>query len=440
MGASPIFLPSPLPPFTGWLRGRGSGGSVAPIGADIEPAAVQTRVRWQARSVEWAAHGPTRFDSLVRAVGTAVSRRGALAALLAGLVAPLLPDAEGSAKRRRNGVGNDQRKRKPSDSRTGRDSRQRDGRQDQGKVRKRSRSQIPRAGAEAAKCCSSGHCTPGAGKNLGTCCYAGRNLAGKSFKGANLGNANFSRANLTRANLAGANLNKTCLVDANLTGATINGSTNLAGAVFCRATMPDGSRNTSGCARAMACCETCNVAVGGSCAGSGDVCGGGAECQGGVCACPAGETDCDGVCQGCCADDQCPSDLCCNGSCCEVGEVCDTRDNPDACCTPITTCPEDKTCGSIADGCGGRIVCGSCPDEAPICVGNVCRGCASNEECGAANRGNLCCGGACFDGDCRGDEVCSNPRPLCVDHTCIACNGQGQCVPCSGGGTPTTAT
>ena len=99
--------------------------------------------------------------------------------------------------------------------------------------------------AQAASCCSGGDCTPGAGKNLGKCCYEGQNLAGKNFKSANLGNANFSGATLTNANFTSANLDKTCFVDADVTGAKFNGA-NTASAIFCRTQTSQGINN-SGC-------------------------------------------------------------------------------------------------------------------------------------------------------------------------------------------------
>jgi hypothetical protein len=59
---------------------------------------------------------PRRFDSLVRTLGTAASRRRALAALLASLAAPLIPALDGEAKRKQRkrrgkgrGRGNDVR-------------------------------------------------------------------------------------------------------------------------------------------------------------------------------------------------------------------------------------------------------------------------------------------------------------------------------------------
>lgn len=61
-------------------------------------------------------------------------------------------------------------------------------------------------------------------------------------------------------------------------------------------------------------------------------------------------------------------------------------------CTPLTTCPADKVCGTVDDGCGGTITCGSCANPTPACVNNACAACTSSEQCPS---GELCLGGIC---------------------------------------------
>jgi uncharacterized protein YjbI with pentapeptide repeats len=212
-----------------------------------------------------------RFDALVRALHQPRSRRGALGALLGGVLVHFAPAAEG----------------KPGKGR-GR------GKNHRGAGKGKGRDEV-RAAQVPATCCSTGNCTPGKGKNLSKCCYEGADVSGKNFSGANLGSANFTEADASRANFAGANLGKACLVDTILTGAKVNSSTNLGGAIFCRTTMPDGSTNDSGCDRGTRCCNTC-IAEGQTCgAGIGGACCAGTACIAGQCVeqepcdvCPSG--------------------------------------------------------------------------------------------------------------------------------------------------------
>lgn len=164
------------------------------------------------------------------------------------------------------------KERKKGGARRKRSSRGQDQRRDRGSLRAE---ELP------AKCCSSGNCTPGRGKNLSKCCYDGQDLTGKNFKGANLGNASFRGSDLTNANLSGANLDKTCFVGANLTGAKLGGA-NTGTAIFCGTTMPDGSTiDNSGCENSTPCCPTCA----GACPPDPSNNEPGFCCAGGLCSC-----------------------------------------------------------------------------------------------------------------------------------------------------------
>lgn len=346
-----------------------------------------------------------RFDRLVASLTHSGSRRGVLhtlAGVALGTVGLRL-DAETAGARQ----GGGRRKRQDGN----------------GRNRRRNRGARSRARAPRSRCCRGNACTPGAGKNLGQCCYEGRNLAGKSFKGANLGGANFSGATLTKANFTSANLDKACFVDANLRGARIAGA-NTGTAIFCRTTMPDGSINNAGCGKGTSCCPTCD-----------GPCPGGQQCCG------------NGSCQECCTNAHCASGVCCRGACCEDGSRC-----IDGACSACVPDCEDRACGS--DGCDGT--CGDCtaPDTCDTSTGQ----CVCVPDCAGNRCGDDGCGGACPDcGPCQacGAEGVCEPLPngtvcgarafdggalrccngACYDPDCVPVNGvprAGACC-CSNG-------
>lgn len=238
-----------------------------------------------------------RFDALARLLAATGSRRGAIGALIgAGLLGTgLEAEARKRNGNRRGGGGKGKDRDKDKDK-------------DRGKGNGKTKDRKKRAQAEQipARCCSTGNCTPGKGKNLFKCCYEDGNVANKNFSGANLGQANFTNANASGANFQAANLGQACLVDANLTGAKTNSSTNLGGAIFCRTIMPDGSINDSGCDNGTRCCPTCIE--------EGEVCG-------------------DGIGGDCCPDTVCCDDVCTDtqsddANCGECGNVCE---EPETC-------------------------------------------------------------------------------------------------------------
>jgi uncharacterized protein YjbI with pentapeptide repeats len=158
-----------------------------------------------------------QFDALARLVWTRQSRRAALAMLLGAAVLGRVP-APLLAK----------------------------------KTKKR------KATAAAADACyPNTACIPGKGRNASGCDFSFSSLLqNKDVRGSNLSNSNFIGANLTGADFRGANLSGGCFVGADLTGARLGGSVNLGGAIFCQTTMPDGTRDNSGCERETACCRT----------------------------------------------------------------------------------------------------------------------------------------------------------------------------------------
>jgi hypothetical protein len=298
---------------------------------------------------------PRRFDSLVRALHRAPTRREAVVALLAGLVAPLLPDAavgkRGRGKRNGNGNGNGNRNDKGKGRHGGKHKGRHDGkdrRKAKAKAKSKQREQSASPAQEApasseAACFGGSPCSPAAGANLAKCDFGGSSaLRNANLQRSNLDSANLRGADASGAVLFSANMAKTCLVDANLRGAQANGTTNWLGAVYCRTTMPNGTTNNSGCNQGTNCCPTCDAAH----------------------PCPA-------------------SQVCCNGRC-RAGD----------CCTNA-----------------------QCPDPAkPVCVNNRCAPCTTSQQCGA---GKVCCGGRCRSGNCCGDGDCANrPDRPCQTKRC----------------------
>lgn len=177
----------------------------------------------------------TQFDRLTRGFFAAASRRRTVGALLAGTLGPLgAPLAEARKNRKK------QRKRKR-------------------KHRKQKRRNRP--------CYPGKACLPGPGKDNAGCDFT----ASVRFFDLDVSGSDLSQTNLTGAQLAGAdlrssNLGGACLVGANLLNASIDSSTNLDGAIFCRTLMPDGSFNDDGCDKGTRCCPTPASCADGTCA------------------------------------------------------------------------------------------------------------------------------------------------------------------------------
>ena len=98
-------------------------------------------------------------------------------------------------------------------------------------------------------------------------------------------------------------------------------------------------------------------------------------------------------------------------------------------CVPLTACPPPAQCGTMPDGCGGTLFCGSC------CAGHTCNAnnscgcvpltCPAWQTCGIASDG--CCGfitcGFCSSGQtCGTDGTCHTPATGCgIQSTTLAC-------------------
>jgi hypothetical protein len=97
--------------------------------------------------------------------------------------------------------------------------------------------------------------------------------------------------------------------------------------------------------------------------------------------------------------------------------------SPDG-CAPLTCAAQGASCGSVSDGCGGTLACGTC--AAPeVCVANVC-GCtpttctAAGKNCGTTPDG---CNGTLSCGTCPDPQVCGGGSPG-VANVC----GEGPCT------------
>jgi hypothetical protein len=133
-------------------------------------------------------------------------------------------------------------------------------------------------------------------------------------------------------------------------------------------------------------------------------------------------------------------------------------------CTPMTCGDLGAECGAAADGCGGALACGACPDGLACNADGHCdattscthKTCAdTGAQCGTASDGcggTIACG-SCFPGDACVDNLCecvpSCGARACGDDGCggscgtcganEACSAQGTCDPTGGHTTPPPA-
>lgn len=203
---------------------------------------------------------------------------------------------------------------------------------------------------------------------------------------------------------------------------------------------PDGSVGV--CMRDTAVSETCNgcdddrdgiidnapgqgtssvtrscVSTGGACPGSTETCRNGS--WSGVCSAPPE------ICNG--LDDDCDSSI-------DEGGVC-RMDSLACTCTPTTCAAQGKNCGSIPDGCGGTLNCGTCGSN-QTCTSNVCVASCTPTTCAAQNRqcgtipdgcgGTLTCGTCSTGLECVDNRFCDTPCPTgeyrCCDNSCSVNN------------------
>jgi hypothetical protein len=92
-------------------------------------------------------------------------------------------------------------------------------------------------------------------------------------------------------------------------------------------------------------------------------------------------------------------------------------------CTPLTACPAGNNCGTMSDGCGGTLECGTCTAvdacHTATCAANVCAQTA-------VRNGTACSdGNACTTGDVCTSGVCGGAPVVCTNGD--ACNDPGSC-------------
>jgi len=110
---------------------------------------------------------------------------------------------------------------------------------------------------------------------------------------------------------------------------------------------------------------------------------------------------------------------------------------PNVCgCTPTTCTAQGKNCGTISDGCGGTLNCGSTCPANQTCGGggtaNVC-GCtpttcaAQGKNCGMISDG---CGKTLDCGDCQGQQSCGGggKANVCGSPTCTPESNSAFCA------------
>jgi subtilisin family serine protease len=111
-------------------------------------------------------------------------------------------------------------------------------------------------------------------------------------------------------------------------------------------------------------------------------------------------------------------------------------------CVPTTCSAQGKNCGTIPNGCGGTLSCGTCSgnstcqDNVCVCTPTTCA--AQGKNCGTISNG---CGGTLSCGTCPSGTSCSNNVCVCAPTTCNGrcgtvsngCGGWLSCGTCGSG-------
>src|SRR5208283_1881221 len=95
-------------------------------------------------------------------------------------------------------------------------------------------------------------------------------------------------------------------------------------------------------------------------------------------------------------------------------------------CTPTTCTAQGANCGTISDGCGGQLNCGTCP------TGQTCGGGGVANVCGGCPTGDVVCAGACVNTTNNPSNcgTCGNAcaaGEACVAGVCTCPSGQVFC-------------
>ncbi|MEZ4221462.1 MAG: hypothetical protein R3B13_11095 [Polyangiaceae bacterium] len=114
------------------------------------------------------------------------------------------------------------------------------------------------------------------------------------------------------------------------------------------------------------------------------------------------------------------------GTPCGNGQSCTSSGT---CCAPTTCAAAGKTCGSMSDGCGTTLNCGTCA-SGDTCSGNVC-GCQNGFKGGSetdVDCGGLACGKCATGLKCLASSDCVSGN--CVDGVCCNQPCTGTCQAC----------
>ena len=186
----------------------------------------------------------------------------------------------------------------------------------------------------------------------------------------------------------------------------------------------------------------------------------GVACSGSTSACETTKTN---VLFGGCEQCTSTNDTCSSGTCQQSATP--AQDDICVACVPKTTCPAGDNCGTVPDGCGGTVNCGTCtlpqtcgggtPSNPNVCGCTPKTTCPAGDNCGTVPNG---CGGTVSCGSCTAPQTCGGGTPSNPNHcgctpstTCPAgdncgtvpngCGGTVSCGSCTapqtcGGGTP----
>lgn len=114
------------------------------------------------------------------------------------------------------------------------------------------------------------------------------------------------------------------------------------------------------------------------------------------------------------------------GTSCGSGMVCNQFGS---CCTPTTCAAQNRSCGTLSDGCGTTLNCGTC-DPGDTCSGGQC-GCKNGFKSGTET--GIDCGGVCpkcaLGLTCLAGSDCASG--FCADGVCCNAACTGTCQACT---------
>ena len=187
-------------------------------------------------------------------------------------------------------------------------------------------------------------------------------------------------------------------------------------------------------------CVPGNCRVKGDCAGSGGICNTSNMLCGACGAGVAGDAQCATEYNGAYI---CNGGVCVAGNChstanCATGQICNLTTHAcegcaagaagDAQCADAANYGANHICQNSMCIMGACHVAADCNNSQQICSNFTCGTCSTNTDCtNAYGTNHVCSGGACLSGNCNSSSECGNNQ-LCVNHSCVACTTDAQCV------------